>query len=84
MNRAIAPAIRAMATINCTMNPAPPKNSPATGEQATKRTPRTIRIMPKKTFRKVTILDESSTDVGTTSIDHLSMRHAVVVAAMSG
>lgn len=55
MNRVIAPAIRAMATISCTMKPAPPKNTAATGVQATKRTPRTSRIMPKKIFRKVTI-----------------------------
>ena len=64
MKRVMAPAMTAMATISCTMNPAPPKNTAATGVQLTKRTPRSSRIMPKKTFRKVIIIHESSTTAG--------------------
>jgi len=64
MKSVMAPAMSAMATTSCTMNPAPPKNTAATGVQPTKRMPRSSRIMPKKIFRKVIIIHESSTTAG--------------------
>ena len=64
----IAPAIKAITTMTCTMNPTPPKNIAARGEQAAKRRPNTSRIIPKKIFRKVPIVHKPSIRIVRTSI----------------